>query len=277
MDAEGDAGDQDDDAGGDAADEVGGEAADDDRGAADRRDEQLVEVAVVDLGHEREAGGRGGDGEHQRDRQLEGRVALAVEERRRAREGLGDLADVDRQEEERDEERRDRRLGVADISRTARRPSSRTSFIGAPPPPAPRSASPGLAPSSRRPVASRKTSSSEGRATEIAPTGDGRGVEPADDLGDRRGAVLDVEVRAVPSSATVRSRPARSPIACSVASASAPRSSTETTSLPISAFRSSGVPSATSLPSSMIASAVAELVGLLEVLRGEEDRGAGRR
>ena len=38
-----------------------------------------------------------------------------------------------------------------------------------------------------------------------------------------------------------------------VSSGSAPRRSTETTSLPISAFRSSGVPSATILPSSMIA------------------------
>ena len=39
-----------------------------------------------------------------------------------------------------------------------------------------------------------------------------------------------------------------------VRSASAPCSSTETTSLPISAFRLSGVPSATSSPLSMIAS-----------------------
>ena len=46
------------------------------------------------------------------------------------------------------------------------------------------------------------------------------------------------------------------------------------TSSPIERLSSSGVPSATSLPSVEDADAVGELVGLLEVLRGEEDRHA---
>ena len=99
--------------GGDPAHQVGGQPSEDDRGAADRRDQQLVEVAEVDLGDEREAGGRGGHREHERDRQLERHVTLSMEERRAARERLRYLADVDREEEERDEQRRDRGLGVA--------------------------------------------------------------------------------------------------------------------------------------------------------------------
>ena len=46
------------------------------------------------------------------------------------------------------------------------------------------------------------------------------------------------------------------------------------TSSPIDRFSSSGVPSATSLPSVDDADPVGELVGLLEVLGGEEDRHA---
>src|SRR5205814_3044245 len=126
------------------------------------RCEELVEVAQVDLGHEREAGGRGGHREHERDRQLEGHIALALEERRRVREGLGHLPDVDRQEEERDEQGWDRRLGVArDL---AHGPAAQEQNLGH------TGSSLSSAPSSRRPVACRNTSSSEGRDTAIAPT-----------------------------------------------------------------------------------------------------------
>src|SRR5262249_6850952 len=108
-----------------------------------------------------------GDREHQRHRQLERHVALTLQERGAAREGLRDLADVDHQEEQRDKQRRDRGLRVADdLSNRAAaqqrdlRHRVTSSWVWVCP----------ACPSKRRPVAFRNTSSSEGLETEIAPT-----------------------------------------------------------------------------------------------------------
>ena len=101
-------------------------------------------------------------------------------------------------------------------------------------------------------------------------------LEPAHDLGDRAGTVLHVQGERRPARPPpARARAAR-PAPPRWPATSAPSTETDTTSWPISALSCSGVPSATICPSSMIASAVAQLVGLLEVLRGQEHgRAAG--
>ena len=127
------------------------------------------------------------------------------------------------------------------------------------------------APSSRRPVACRNTSSSDGR--------DDRDRADPDLARHRGGARSRRSSRRRPRgrgrahrvSVTTRSSPAARRPRASVAAASAPSSATVTTSWPICALSSSGVPSATIRPASMIATPVAELVGLLEVLGRQED------
>ena len=94
-----------------ALDQLGDQPAEHDRGARDRRRAQLVEVAALDVLDQEQRRGAERRRQQQRLRQLEGAVALAFEELRRGRrEDLARLADVDDEEEERDEERGDDRL-----------------------------------------------------------------------------------------------------------------------------------------------------------------------
>ena len=280
--AESEPGQQDDGGGGDAAHEVGAEPAEDQRGAADRRDEQLVEVAAVDLGHQRQAGRRGGHREHQRDGHLEGDVALAVQEGRGAGERLRDLADVDRQEEERDEERRDRRLRIAD-DLPHRAPAEQQDLghgataLAA----ASSSARPRPGDRLRRPPGAARSPPGRRRPATAARPRSHRPRRPRRPAGARsrrsRPRRPRRTARARPARRSRRSRPGSSPITCWVRSASAPCSSTETTSLPISAFRSSGVPLGDDLAGVDDREALAELVGLLQVLGRQEDRRPARR
>ena len=91
--------------------DLGDEPPEHDRRARHRRRAQLVEVAALDLLDEEQRGGAERRRQQQRARQLEGAVALPVEELRRGRrEDLRRLADVDDQEEQRDEQRRQQRL-----------------------------------------------------------------------------------------------------------------------------------------------------------------------
>ena len=74
-----------------------------------RRDHESVEVAVLDVGHERRRSRHTGDGEDDRDRELEGLEADMGG-------GVGDVgegADVEDVEEDRDDQRRDDSLGFA--------------------------------------------------------------------------------------------------------------------------------------------------------------------
>src|SRR5436305_12573387 len=93
-------------------------------------------------------------------------VALAEKNRDGGEERLGNLADVHGQEEQRDEQRGDGGLGIA--HNLAHGASSQQQDLGHDPT---ASGSPVCSwPSSRRPVACRNTSSSDGRSTEIGPT-----------------------------------------------------------------------------------------------------------
>ena len=166
-----------------------------------------------------------------------------------SREGLRHLADVDRQEEERDEQRRDRGLRVPrDL---AHGPTAEQQDLGH----AACSSSPALP---RRPRAgARSPAGTRRRATAARrrsrPTRISAAVEPPHDLGDRARAVLHVERERVGlGDDPLEPRAARRSRA-STRVASAPSSSTVTTSWPICAFRLAGVPSATILPASMIA------------------------
>src|SRR5207237_6422377 len=177
-------------------------------------------------------------------RDLERRVALAVEERGGAGEGLGDLADVHRQEEQRDEQRGDGGLGHAD--HLAHRAPAEEGDLGH------AAAAGSSSPSRRRPVAWRKTSSSVGRATEMEPTDTPVRSSPRTISAIEAGPSSTYRASASCSTIT-RSSPGSSPIAACVAAGSAPFRPTDTTSCPMRPLSSSGEPSATIRPSSMIA------------------------
>ena len=132
-------------------------------------------------------------------------------------------------------------------------------------------------PRRRGPVRDRKTSSSVGRCRAMSASPISRLVEPADALeqrgrplaahGDAHRAfvLVDVGLAGPDARRGLRRR----------ASMSA-RSSTcsSSTSPPIWSFSSSDVPSAITVPDVDDGDLVGELVGLLEVLRGEQQRGA---
>ena len=91
--------------------DIGAHQAEQQRAAADGCEEQSVEVSVLDVEHQRVGAADTGDREHDGHRQLE---RLVVEARGEA--ALHELlqgSDVDHEEEHGDDERGQKRLGVA--------------------------------------------------------------------------------------------------------------------------------------------------------------------
>ena len=260
------------------AHDVGGEPAERERDPRRRRQQQLVEVAALDVRDRGDAGdaGRAGDALQDGDRHLEPGVVVDAE---RPRRRPADRADGHREEEDRDEDVADleRRLAdrlaqraqhqVVGVGRAAAVISGRPRSSGAARRAAMPSASMMVARLAQEDVVERRL-----RERDLA--GAQRClVEQQHEAGDRGAALAHVDDDGVVDDAHVldaleaRGRPARR-----ARSSSAPPSMrSETTSVPMLAFSSAGEPCATILPASMIATSSREAVGLLEVLRGQEE------